>query len=55
MGPDVQFVLDDPALVERSHKNGTKVYVWTVDDPAVAARCRELGIDALATNRPAEI
>lgn len=55
MGPDVQFVLDDPALVERSHENGTKVYVWTVDDPAVAARCRELGIDALATNRPAEI
>lgn len=55
IGPDVQFVLDDPGLVERSHANGVGVYVWTVDDPAIANRCRELGVDMLATNRPNEV
>lgn len=55
IGPDVRFVLDDPGLVQRSHARGQKVYVWTVDDPAVAARCRDMDVDALATNRPAEV
>ena len=55
VGPDAQLVLDDPAYVERSHERGLKVYVWTVDDPVVAERCRDLGVDALATNRPAEV
>lgn len=55
VGPDVQFVLDDPTFVERHHAQGGKVYVWTVDDPGVANRCRELGIDMLATNRPTEV
>lgn len=55
VGPDVQFVLDDPMLVERSHRRGREVYVWTVDDPEIAARCRELGVDMLATNRPGEL
>lgn len=55
IGPDVQFVLDDQTLVERNHAKQQQVYVWTVDDPRVAARCRTLGIDALATNRPGEV
>lgn len=28
-------------------------YVWTVDDPAVARRYAEMGIDGITTNRPA--
>lgn len=55
IGPDVSVVLNDPTFVERSHAQGTKVYVWTVDDPMVADRCRQLGVDALATNRPTEV
>lgn len=55
IGPDVQFVLDDPGLVERSHAAGVGVYVWTVDDPLIANRCRGLGVDVLATNRPQEV
>lgn len=55
IGPDVQFVLEDPTFVERSHARGAKVYVWTVDDPLVADHCRQLGVDALATNRPTEV
>ena len=55
IGPDVQFVLDDPTSVARHHAEGRKVYVWTVDDPTVAGRCRSLGVDMLATNRPTEV
>lgn len=55
IGPDVEFVLGDATFVQRAHAWGAKVYVWTVDDPAVAARCRALGVDALATNRPTEV
>jgi glycerophosphoryl diester phosphodiesterase len=54
-GPDVQFVLDDPTFVERNHSRNQRVYVWTVDDPGVASRCRALGVDMLATNRPGEL
>jgi glycerophosphoryl diester phosphodiesterase len=31
---------------------GLKLYVWTVDDPAVARRLKEAGVDGLTTNRP---
>ena len=55
IGPDVEFVLADSTLVERSHSQGREVYVWTVDDPAIAQRCRELGVDMLATNRPGDL
>jgi glycerophosphoryl diester phosphodiesterase len=29
-----------------------KVHVWTVDDPARAARLRAMGVDGITTNRP---
>jgi len=31
---------------------GLKLFAWTVDDPADAARLRTLGIDGITTNRP---
>lgn len=31
---------------------GLKLYTWTVDDPADAARLRALGVDGITTNRP---
>jgi len=31
---------------------GLKLYVWTVDDPVEAKRMKDLGADALTTNRP---
>ena len=31
---------------------GLKLVVWTVDDPAVAKRLAEAGVDGLTTNRP---
>lgn len=34
---------------------GLGLYVWTVDDLAVAKRAAGLGVDGITTNRPAEI
>jgi glycerophosphoryl diester phosphodiesterase len=31
---------------------GLKLYIWTVDDPARAARLRAMGVDGITTNRP---
>lgn len=42
----------DGAFVRRVHDAGLKLYVWTVDDPAIARRLRDAGVDGVATNRP---
>ena len=31
---------------------GLRLYVWTVDDPAVAKRMVGLGVDGITTDRP---
>lgn len=41
-----------PRLVKRLHDVGLKVYVWTVDSPAVAKRLIDAGVDGITTNRP---
>lgn len=42
----------DPAIVERQHRNGHPVHVYTVDEPDDLERCLELGVDAIISNRP---
>ena len=42
----------DAAFVASVHAAGLKLYVWTVDDPALARRLAVAGVDALTTNRP---
>lgn len=42
----------DKAFVEKVHKAGLKLYTWTVDDPEVARREAEAGVDGITTNRP---
>jgi glycerophosphoryl diester phosphodiesterase len=41
----------DPGAVERMHARGTKVSVWTIDEPADMTFFLELGVDAVITNR----
>lgn len=53
-GPSIALLRRDPGLVERAHLLGSQVYVWTVDDPQDVQLVRELGVDAVITNRPAE-
>ena len=39
-------------LVERIHRVGGQLYVWTVDDGRQIERLEELGVDAVITNDP---
>ena len=40
------------AAIRRCHALGVAVYVWTVDDPALAERLSRLGADGIITNDP---
>ncbi|MFL6277901.1 MAG: glycerophosphodiester phosphodiesterase [Blastocatellia bacterium] len=42
-------------MVESAHRAGVEVWVWTVNDTGVAERMRELGADAIKTDRPTTI
>src|SRR5262249_52535546 len=42
----------DRVDVDRWHRGGREVAAWTIDDPAVARRFREWGVDSCITNRP---
>jgi glycerophosphoryl diester phosphodiesterase len=44
-----------PGEVERMHARGTRVSVWTIDRREDMQRCLELGVDAVITNRVAEL
>ena len=54
-GPSIEVVRAHPRYVERVQRRGHDVHVWTVDDPADVALCLELGVDAIITNRPAQV
>jgi glycerophosphoryl diester phosphodiesterase len=55
VGPSIDIVRAHPGYVRRVHDAGGQVHVWTVDQPADVELCLELGVDALITNRPAEV
>lgn len=42
----------DADFVKQVHNAGLKLYVWTVDDPAIATRLAAAGVDGITTNRP---
>jgi glycerophosphoryl diester phosphodiesterase len=41
-----------PAAISRAHDIGAAVYVWTVDEPALAQRLVDAGADGIITNDP---
>lgn len=45
----------EPSSVERMHARGTKVSVWTIDEPADMQFFLDLGVDAIITNRVAAL
>ncbi len=51
-GPSIEVLRAHPRYVERVHRHGHEVHVWTVDDVADVALCRDLSVDAIITNRP---
>ncbi|WP_282206281.1 glycerophosphodiester phosphodiesterase [Kitasatospora fiedleri] len=54
-GPGIELVRRDPGLVTALRRAGHRVHVWTVDRPEDVELCLELGVEALITNRPAEV
>lgn len=54
-GPSIEIVRAHPRYVERAHRRGKKVHVWTVDHPDDVELCVDLGVDAIITNRPARV
>ncbi len=54
-GPGLSAVQADPDVVRRIRGRGHQVYVWTVDEPDDVDFVLDLGVDALITNRPAQV
>jgi glycerophosphoryl diester phosphodiesterase len=54
-GPSIEIVRAHPRYVERAHRAGAQVHVWTVDEPDDVELCRSLGVDAVITNRPRSV
>jgi glycerophosphoryl diester phosphodiesterase len=48
----LHYSVASPAAIARAHEFGAAVYVWTVDDPALAQRLVDAGADGIITNDP---
>ena len=46
------YILQLHKFIEESKEKNLKLHVWTVDDEVHIKRCKELGIDAVITNKP---
>lgn len=55
MGPGIGLIRADPDFVADAHAAGKEVHVWTVNRPADMDLVRELGVDAVITDRPDEM
>ena len=54
-GPSIEVLRAHPRYVERVQRRGNALHVWTVDRAEDIALCRELGVDAIITNRPRRV
>jgi glycerophosphoryl diester phosphodiesterase len=54
-GPGIGLVRARPALVRRLRERGYPIYVWTVNEPDEVDLVLGLGVDAIITDRPAEV
>jgi glycerophosphoryl diester phosphodiesterase len=54
-GPSIEIIRAHPRYVERTHRKGSAVHVWTVDQFEDIELCASLGVDAIITNRPKRV
>ena len=53
--PEYREILRHPEVVPRLRRAGIAVAAWTCDDPGDWQLLTEAGVDAIITNRPAEL
>ena len=46
------FTVVSRGFVERAHRAGLQVHVWTIDDAGAMERLLDLGVDGIMTDRP---
>jgi glycerophosphoryl diester phosphodiesterase len=54
-GPSIRVLRANPGYPARLRAAGHRVHVWTVDEPEDVELCVRLGVDAIITNRPADV
>jgi glycerophosphoryl diester phosphodiesterase len=54
-GLDLALVREQPEIVQERHDAGNDVWVWTVDEEEDIRLCRQLGVNAIISNRPAAV
>lgn len=54
LGPSVKMIKEHPEIITNAKKEGKRLFIWTVDDPADVEFCAENGIDVIITNKPAQ-
>jgi glycerophosphoryl diester phosphodiesterase len=54
-GPGIHILRSHPRYVRRVQDRGHQVYVWTVDQSEDIELVLSLGVDAVITNRPAQV
>jgi glycerophosphoryl diester phosphodiesterase len=51
-GPSLEIVTTQPDYVDKAQKHGHQVHVWTVNTEKDVRHCRDLGVDAVISDRP---
>jgi glycerophosphoryl diester phosphodiesterase len=51
-GPSLEIVTAHPEYVDRAQKHGHEVHVWTVNSADDVRHCRDIGVDAIISDRP---
>ncbi|MEU4265193.1 glycerophosphodiester phosphodiesterase [Streptomyces argenteolus] len=54
-GTGMRIVRNHPGHIERMHRAGHRVHVWTVNEPEDVDLCVRLGVEAIITNRPKHV
>ena len=48
----MKYTFVDTEIVELSHKNGLKVFIWNIDDPFLIKPFADIGVDGIGSNNP---
>ncbi|MEI6407071.1 MAG: glycerophosphodiester phosphodiesterase family protein [Actinomycetes bacterium] len=54
LGPGIHLVRKNPHIVKQIHKEGKKVFVWTVNDDDDVRFCNDLGVDVIMSDKPGQ-